>query len=182
MENKSLGLLFGAFLALLVGIVLIGTIASQSNLVTEKTNVLDETTTSLFTLGCRDAAGGGQINESLGACNITVTNSPTTWKTTDCPISNVVVGNSTWTLTESTDYNLFTTTGVIQLLNTSNLDNATFGETVLIDYTYCADDYLNASWGRSTLDLVAGFFAIALLLVAVGLFYQVMKNEGLAGL
>lgn len=188
MDQKNTVLLLGAFIALLIGIVLISTIASQSNIVTEKTSVYDETF-NLFSSACYNVTGNplGQVNGTEDAnCNLTLANVPTIqWKMDDCPLASVVVTNASGNvLTLNIDYLLFTSTGIVQMLNSTLTQGDYLGptNTTLIDYQYCADGYLNASWGRSVLDLVAGFFAIALLLISVGLFYQVMKNEGLLNL
>jgi len=189
LENKNINLLIGGFVTLLIGITLIGTIATQSNVVTDKTQIYDETF-NLFSSGCYNVTGNplGQVNGTEDSnCNFTLANVPTTqWKMDDCPLASVIVTNATGTtaLTLNTDYLLFTSTGIIQMLNSTLTQGDYLGptNTTLVDYTYCADDYLNASWGRSILNIVSGFFAIALLIISVGLFYQVLKNENLAGL
>jgi hypothetical protein len=48
-------------------------------------------------------------------------------------------------------------------------------------YTYCPDTYVNLSWGRTILNLVPGFFALMLIGIGIGLFYKVLRNEGLMG-
>ncbi len=167
-----------AFVTLILGIVLVGVIATQTIAVTAKTIVYDETT-DLEAAGC--IAGADQsVNDSLSACNITATNVPTGWKITDCPLASVSVENTTAgtysVLTEGTDYNLYASTGIVQMLNTTGTDEGDVN-TTYINYNYCGDDYMNSSWGRSVLDIVAGFFAIALLLVSVGLFYDVTRDN-----
>jgi len=179
MEQKNIALIVTGFVTLLIGILLISTVATQGNAVTEKTIVLDETKT--FTSTCLAPQGGGQINESDADCNYTVTNYPSGWKITDCPLTSVVVSNATRAFTLNTDYRVFASTGIIQMLNSTSTD-AGAANTTLVDYAYCSDGYMNQTWGRTAIDLVAGFFAIALLLVSVGLFYQVLKNEGLTGI
>ena len=51
--------------------------------------------------------------------------------------------------------------------------------TTTVSYGYCGDDYVSESWGRTAVDTTAGLFAIALLLIAVALFYAVGRNEGI---
>jgi hypothetical protein len=165
-----------AFVTLIIGVVLISTVASEALGVTTKTNIADEST-NLSTISCYT---GGEVNETLAACNITVTNNPTGWKSNDCPLTNVVVTNNTGTaLVLDTDYNLFASTGIVKMLNTTDTTLAATAGVVKIDYTYCGDDYLNLSWARTFVNLIAGFFALALMLISVGLFYNVAKANGI---
>jgi len=191
MEQKNIALLVGAFVALIVGVMLIGTIASSTNAVTEKTRASGETT-NLYSNGCWEIFSSvGQVNGTEDAnCNITVTYAPTGWRTESaesCGIGSVIVTNSSGNaLTLDTDYHVFPYSGIIQMLNTTATSSAAGGlgtlNTTIVYYDYCGTDYVNSSFGRSSVDLIAGFFAIALLIVSVGLFYQVLKNEGLTNL
>lgn len=164
MANK----LIIAFVALMLGAVLIGTIATSATDVTEKTIVTDEAVD--ITNAWINAT---TINNSY---EFTITNNPTTWKVSDCPISSVTFGNSSTDYTVTTDYTLTTTSGILVVEDTAKVREG--GNDTVIDYTYCGDDYMNVSWGRTVTELVAGFFAIALLLTAVGLFYSVAKDTG----
>lgn len=169
-----------AFVTLILGVVLVGVIATNALAVTDKTSVIDESTN--LATSCIEGVGQ-QINGTEDSdCNITVTNAPTGWKTQDCVLTSVSVENTsagTFTaLTEGTDYNLFANTGIIQMLNTTDTDGGDFN-TTYVNYDYCQDNYLNLGWGRTVTNLVAGFFAIALLLISVGLFYDVAKDTGL---
>lgn len=170
MENKNVNLLIGAFAALLIGVSLIGVIATEEQKVTSLTQVNNEL------IDITAANNGSHINPAV---TFTVANPRTEqWKleNSECDMVTRAYGNSTVTFTPTTDYT-FSTSGVITLVNTAKVVRSS--NTTYIDYDYCEDDYLNAGWNRTVLDLVLGFFAIGLLLVAVGLFYQVMKNEGL---
>lgn len=164
-----------AFVTLILGAVLIGTIATNSLDVTAKTNIDDETH-DLTSCVASHSSQGWVINESDADCNVTVTNYPTSWKVQDCPLTSVVVKNGTKTpLTVDTDYVVFDSSGVVKLKNTTATRNLTGNDTFLY-YTYCGDDYLNSGFGRSTLNMVAGFFAIALLGVSLLLFYSLAKE------
>ncbi len=178
MEQKNIQLLILAFVFLVVGSALIVSIASSTNAVVDKNTALDES---------HDISGGiigdlQEVNESNVASNITVTYAPSGWKINDCPLTNVVVENSsagTYTaLSEGTDYNLFASTGIIQMLNTTKTDGGDFN-TTYVSYTYCGDDYLNSSWGRAVITTVPGFFALALLGVSLWLFYSVFRSIGI---
>ena len=182
MESKNINYLVMAFVFLILGAALIGQVATNTNERTSKTNVYDETF-DLEALGCINATGGGMVNFTADAdCNVTLANAPSSWKTTDCPVASVVVENTTagtyTALTEGTDYDLFASTGIIHFLNTAATDAGDFN-TTYVSYNYCADEYLNSSWGRTVLNLVAGFFALALLGVVLWLFYGVFRSTGL---
>lgn len=170
--DKGFKWFVAGFVVLVLAVAFITSIASQTNSVTQKTNVVNEGAYDLSTLGCLTA--DGQVNESAAACNITVTNAPTGWKSEDCPLTSVVVGNDTTDLTVSTDYNLFASTGVIQLLNTTSTENGTIGNDVYVDYTYCGNEYLNSAWGRSVLSSNVGLFALAILVFIVGVVYLIL--------
>lgn len=160
------------FVAIIIGAVLIGTIATNGLAVTEKTTVTDE---AIDISGARMA--GASINETISASNFTVDNPPTSWKVDDCPLTSVVYGNSSTTFTLNTDYNFNTATGLLHVKNTTKLigsNNAT-----VIDYVYCQDGYLTQSWSRTITNLVAGMFALALLGAGVGIFYSIGKETGI---
>ena len=152
-----------AFVTLLIGIVLIGPVATEGNSRT-KTLVADEQ----FTIA-RNATDIDTAIEytfaTLGSTSV------------DCPVTSYTIANSTEEkeLTETTHYVLDTGTGVFTVTNTSfvfinedNLTNAT--------YTYCPIGYMNQGWGRTAIDLAPGFFAIALLLTSIALFYSVLQD------
>jgi len=178
MENKNVNYLVMAFVFLIIGVALIGSIAAQVNAKTDKTVVVEE---SHDLTGCVVPIGGDLlfgVDESAAACKITVTNAPTNWKVADCPLTSVTVGNASLDFTDGTEYNLLASSGVVQMLNVTATQ---FGyvNTTLVSYTYCGDDYINSSWGRSVLLTVPGFFALALLGVALWMFYMVFASTGL---
>lgn len=178
MESKNINYLIMAFVFLIVGVALIGSIATNVNASTDKSVAVDE---SHDISGCLAPVGGDllfTINESNSACNITVTNAPTDWKTQDCPLTSVTVGNSTLDFTLATDYEVFASSGVIRMIN-STATQFGYSNTTLVDYTYCGDDYLNSTWGRSVLTTLPGFFALALLGVALWLFYMVFRSTNI---
>lgn len=157
-----------AFVTLIVGLVFVSQIAVIGNAATGKTSVADES--HIIVKNVTD------INTTYV---YTITNYPTGWKTTDCPITSVTLSNSSGTaFTVTTDYVFTAAAGTFTLKNTSAVlltaDNLTY-----VDYIYCGDDYLNLSWGRTFINLVPGFFALTLLLVSVGLFWSVAKDYGI---
>jgi len=164
------GKLVLAFVTLLLGVVLITSIATQGLAVTDKKVISNEV--EAFT---PTAEGGINTTEVH-----TVTNAPTGWKVDDCPLTSVTIGNASDDFTLTTDYTLTASAGTFLLLNTAvvngsiGADNNTY-----VDYTYCGDDYMNIGWGRTMINLVAGFFALAILGAAIGLFYSVGKDTGI---
>lgn len=160
-----------AFVTLIIGAVLIGSIATNGLAVTDKKSVSDE---AIDISTARDA--NGDINTSV-TFTITSDNVPLSWQAADCPLSSIVYGNSSTDYTVTTDYTFATTTGVLTLVNSTAVIEG--GNSTLIDYIHCGDDYMNLSWGRTLINLIAGFFAIAILLVSVGLFYDVAKDNNI---
>lgn len=184
MDNKNVALLVGAFVSIIIGVSLLTVISSEEQAVVAKTSVFNET---LDFQVCMTENENPTINNT--GCNLTVANAPTGWKLQNddsCPLTTIVLRNGTAdTLTVTTDYVASAATGIIELKNTSAVYNGlalpSENETY-VDYLYCPDDYINASWARSVSDIIPGFFAIALLALGVGLFFAVMKNEGLTGI
>jgi hypothetical protein len=172
-KGATIGLLIMIFIGVIVGIALFSASADQVAIGTTKATATDETTN--LTTSCYTA--GGLVNESNANCNITVTNAPTGWKVTDCPLESVVVTNATGTaLTLSTDYNLFASTGVVQMLNTAATNTTNLGENVLIDYSYCRDGYNKDSSSRTILNIILIFLAIAIMAIVIPGFRDVVDN------
>ncbi len=165
-----------AFVTLIIGIVLIAPLATQGNLATDKLVISDE----VVSVATAKLTGITSLNVSIDLGPIA--NVPTSWKTEDCPLTSITVSNASGTaLTVTTDYTLSTTTGVLNILNTTATVAAFTGSNdSLIDYTYCGDDYVNLSWGRTAISTTMGFFGLALFLTSLALFYSVWKDSGLA--
>ena len=165
-----------AFVTLIIGIMLIAPLATQSNIVTEKTVITDE----VVSVATAQEPVFFYMNVSTDVGP--VANVPSSWKIEDCPLTSITVTNLTGTsLTVTTDYTLSATTGVLNILNTTATVNGFTGSnSSIINYTYCGDDYVNLSWGRTVLDSTIGFFGLALLLTSLALFYSIWKESGLA--
>lgn len=174
MENKNVMLLVTAFASLIIGISLIGVVATQSNLVTDKTIVVNE---EHDLSACQNPIGGDLLFDPTD-CSFLVTNYPSGWKSTDCPLTSVTLGNGTLDFTVTTDYTVTGATGNVSIVNSSSTQYG-YSNTTYVGYTYCSDDYVNSSWGRTATKTSVGLFAIALLLVSVGLFYAVGRNTGI---
>ena len=179
-HNGVTGILIAAFVLVIIGVSLIGVIANQANLAISKTRVTEA-------IAVPRNATTYTVNVSK---DIAMANPPTSWKVADCPISGVLVWNTTIAgasdtlLGLTTDYTIDATAGTITFVNSTLMGtNATYGKVynnlTNVRYDYCPDTYLNSSWGRVVLPLVGGFFALALLGIGVGLFYKVGRLTGL---
>jgi hypothetical protein len=159
-----------AFVTIIVGLMLLGQIATSTNGITSKSGAVLESHSLTAT----------SDSDSINTTAIyTVTYPPTGWETTDCPLTSFSIKNSSGNaLTLTTDYTVTLTAGTYLLKNTTatkGLLNAP-GNNSYVGYSYCGDSYMNSEWGRGVLTLVPGFFAIALMLVGVALFYSVYKD------
>lgn len=177
-DNKTTKTLITFAVLFILGAVLIAVIADQTLINTEKDSVADET----YNLSSRGCYVSETVNTSDSDCNITVTYAPTGWEQedTDCYLSGVVLTNSTGTvLTADTDYKVFSSTGIIQMLNTTSTTATALGGggITLVDYSYCGDGYLADSWGRSVLNVNVGLFAVVLLIGAAALVYYLFGKD-----
>ena len=178
MEQKNINFLILAFVFLIVGSALIVSIATQTNAVVDKETIAGEP------LSLEATRISDTVLSYDPAVELTIAIPPVGWEQTDCPITNFVLYNQTGTETEiTTDYLFTPSTGILTIVNSTiwfvdgssiQVENDT-----TVDYTYCDDDYLNSSWGRAVLTTVPGFFALALLGVALWLFYNVFSSVGL---
>ncbi len=174
MEKSNVTKIIIGFFMLIVGIVLISAVANGSDLVTGKVEVENEA----IDLSAARTQDGASIN--ITTSNYTIANVPISWKVTDCPPDAVTYGNTTEDWISGTDYEFYASTGTLQILNTSTTAvDAIGGNSTLLGYQYCPDAYINIAWGRSVINLVAGFFALAIMGVGLGLFYSVAKDAGL---
>jgi len=171
MDSILQKLLFG-FVTLIVGVMLVGVVADNVGTV----NSLSSKTDS-FTI-VRDPG----LNDINTTYLYTVSAPPTGWKLdySDCAISNFVYKNQSGaTQTVNTAYTIVSTTaGTFTLKNVTTLTDATSNATTAT-YNYCGDTYLPQSWQRNIISLIAGFFALALLIVAVAIFYGIAKDTGI---
>lgn len=182
MENNSIQKLILGFLVLIVGISLIGSVATNTNAVTVFTGVASE---SLDIAGSRLGTGACPMSIN-NTYPLYVANLPTGWKASgECPVTSFSMVNQTSVAaTVTTDYIFYGDNGSLYLENTTRWvgdDCAASANTTTLTYNYCSDDYVNLPWGRQILDLISGFFALALLGAGVGLFYSVAKDAGLIG-
>ena len=164
---------------IIVSLALIVAVANGSDAVTGKINVVSEV---VDISDARNESGTTfDLNYSVDII-INSDNIPTGWKLTDCPISTFSMTNlSGYDMISGTDYDFVSTTGVLNFLNTATSNNSGMSNTTYASYDYCQDGYLNIAWGRSIMNLIAGFFALAILGLGLGLFYSVAKDAGIIG-
>jgi hypothetical protein len=173
-KDKTVTVLISSFVLVILALAFISTISTSTNQATTKSNAVDEAY-NLTGVGCYSA---GQVNESKTQCAITVANAPTGWEQADCPLTSVVVTNTTGTaLTLTTDYTVSTSTGVITLKNTTATNLTRMGNNVLFDYTYCGTGYVDSSWGRSVLGTNVGILGIAVLAVVIAAVYLLLGKR-----
>lgn len=174
MEGKNLGITIAAFVMIIIGVSLIGVVATQEQLVTEKSTVAAET----VSLKTNNPTTGINVTAVY-----TVAKAPTGWQVTDCPLTNFAIKNNTGAaLTLTTDYSVNLTQGIFQLKQTTAVNTSSAMNTTglaYVDYYYCGEGYMTEGWQRTVLDLVPGFFALALLGVGIALLYGVLKSEGI---
>jgi len=157
------------FVLIILGVILVGVIASQILLKTDFTAIANEAEACIVDSGS-DSPNITEVH--------TVTNYPSGWKLTDCPISSVSIKNASGgtALTDDTDYTLTESNGTWVFINTTTTqglvgaDNNTY-----TDYKYCGDDYLNSQWGRNMLLLTPGLFTIMILVAIIALLYTFIR-------
>jgi hypothetical protein len=171
--NKKGQMNFGAiimvFVAVIVTLSLFPTIVNTQNIATQKQSVAGEQFnlgTSCYGFNVSGTSNSWEVNESNSACNLTVANwySSGDWRTLDsqCYLGSVVVANTTGTtLTSGTDYNLYSSTGIIQMLNTAETSNETLQNNLTsISYNYCGEGYNPDSGSRGVANLWSLFAAL----------------------
>ena len=176
-NNNIASKLILGFLVLIVGISLISTIASNGLAVTEKTLVYNE---ALDIANARLNSGvcSMSINDTYP---FIIVNPPTGWQASECAVTSFSMINQTDVLAViTTDYIFYGNNGSLYLKNTTKFNDCaiTVNDTEL-SYTYCGDDYLNIAWGRAIINLISGFFALALLGVSAGIFYSVARDANI---
>ena len=176
MDKNSLLVLISAFVLIIIGTSLIDPVSTEEQLRTQTIRVVNETIDITAARGVTAADGG--VQETV---NLTITNAPTGWKQQDCVITGFVYRNqSGGTMTLATHYYFSTFDGKLQLISQAdiNASDITNANITAGDYSYCSDGYLKSTWARTVMNLVPGFFALALLGAGLLLFFYVAKKEG----
>jgi hypothetical protein len=163
-----------AFITLIIGLVLVGQVATVGQGVTSTKSITGETQAL--------ATNGTDLNTTgMTGATYTIVNYPTSWKVLDCPITSFSIKNSSGSaLVADTDYTFTASSGQFVLLRTDLTKATLYPSNVSYQsYVYCGDDYLDVSWGRTVLNLTPGFFALALLIFSVGMFYSLARDAGI---
>jgi hypothetical protein len=180
MNTSAIGKLMAAFVALMIGIVLIGQIATTGNGVT----TLQPGTEVVSLADAR--VGLGWINNSISFSpaflNATQTES---WRSSisGCDVATIgslvtVTNASGSLLVRNTDY-IINATGDITFENTLAVNNSNSNTTTLA-YTTCPSGYVYG-WAATMLNLVYGLFALGALGISIALFYSIAKDYGMIG-
>ena len=177
------GKLIAAFVMLIIGVVLISTLSTQT---IASTALVGSGTESFSVAPARVVQDGYNINDTKVFASKNVIAHPAADSAvrngeTSCAISSIVMKNASGAvMTANTDYVWNTDgggngPGNLTLKNTGAL-NTTVLNTTTISYSYCGENYMTSSWGRTAMDITIGLLAIALFLGAVGFFYSVAKD------
>jgi len=170
--EKGMNLLLGAFITLILGIVLLSVYADMS---AANTNQVTNTQTNI--LVARDK-GSEHVNTTKVHTLDTATNTLNNWRVdySDCIPATIVVKNSSGALaTVTTDYTYTATTGAILFKDTVTM-NGTGSNATTISYAHCPDGYLPQSWSRSLANIAVGLFALLCLAAAVGFMLMALKE------
>ena len=165
-----------AFVTLILGLSFVVTIADTGDNVTSKLVSSPQTFTILYLDGVNvnttaryyptvatQAITG--IQQDIDGCTVS-----------DVMTSSAIANASGTALTLTTDY-VANSAGYLTFQNTTAVRGTT--NTTVGTFTYCGNDYLAQGWTRSIINLIPGFFALALLVFSVGMFYSVAKDAGL---
>jgi len=160
------GKVISAFFLLILGIALLTTVSSEAN---TRTSTATTSENVDYTL----AFDGEDINTSYVLGPLTTLGDTNA----DCPLTSVALANSSGTAyTVTTDYVFDANVGTFTLKNTEAV-NLTADNITAVTYTYCPTGYMALSWGRTGINIVPGFFALALMAIAIGLFWSVYRDS-----
>lgn len=176
MEKNSpvIGIIISVFIAILLGVVMLSISADQVNDITGLVSNTDSAAVMTF-------VAAGTINE---VTEYTVTNAPTGWKVQSasdggCALTNFVLSNASGTaLTLTTDYIVDLQYGTYTMVNTTATADLGATNTTIASYTNCPDGY-QTSFGGTVLNMVPGFFALAILVSVAFLIFWILRREGI---
>jgi hypothetical protein len=186
--NNVLPLLITTFVVLLIGLVVVQIVAE---------NVLDRTTKDLYTqnidfTAARDAGDAAVIVETTKFMSPNWTGSgfystSGRWKldSSECLLGSAngfaMKNSSGFVLTSGDDYVVVdetaTTRGYFTLKNTDNINGTRPNSTTLV-YSGCQSGYITTGWARTMLNLVPGFFAIAIFAAGLLIVFFILREQG----
>jgi len=170
MEKNTplVGIMISVFIAVLLGVVMLSISSDQVNDITGLQYATDAEVTHTV-----------NTSAAVATATATVTQAPTGWKANgECALTDFVLTNSSGTaLTLTTDYAVDLDAGTYTLVNSTAVlaleDNKT-----IASYTYCPDGY-QTGFGGASLNLVPGFFALAILVSVAFLIFWILRREGI---
>ena len=184
---KSMPILIAAFVAVIVGVMLIGSIATETYGKTGRGSYVADESLNLST-SYNGASGfmNQTIMRTLANKGVQCYNGDGKWVS-----GSVYITNSSGTVLTSGNYTVDYSNQTIVFKNTSTTDPVSYavivgapffkGNITLIDYAYYPSDYMCEGWQRTVLNMVPGFFGIAILAIGIGMFYKVAQEEGIIG-
>jgi hypothetical protein len=164
--------LLGAFLVIMLGVILLGVYSNLSSEHTSKVNTAQTVSMANARLA------GGAINTTYP---FTITNGYNTWRSdyaSDCLTSALVsYGNASTAFTDTTDYIYNSNNGTLYLKNTAEVNGTAGGSTntTTAVYTYCPDGYIT-SWGNTVQKVSVGLFVLLILGAAISFLYIALKE------
>jgi hypothetical protein len=166
-----------AFVTLIVGLVLVAQVATVGYAITSYTATTQ--TSSMASARLAD----GSINESVYFYPTHFIEAASGWRadtagcsSTDISTSVRITNSSGSAFVDGVD-TIINTAGSYTLVNTAKV-NGTSNNVTLVSLNYCPDGYISG-WGGTVLNLVPGFFALALLVFSVGMFYSLARDAGI---
>ena len=188
MEKSSVGIIIAFALAILVGVIFIQIIASETALKSQLYMVTDSfrlvrippgglyntsngiNTTYTYTLSTVNDAWRQDITECAKKAIVDPSGSPAT--------GNLWIYNSSGNiLANGADYVVVSGVNSITFKNVENVNGT--ANTATAVYKTCPTEYVNG-WGKTVFQLVPGFFALAILIGGAFIIFYVLKNEGIS--
>lgn len=188
MEKSSVGIIIAFAVAILVGVIFIQIIASETALKSQLYTVTDSftlvrippgglyntsngiNTTYTYTLSKVNDAWRQDITECAKKAIVDPSGSPAT--------GNLWIYNSSGDiLANGADYVVVSGVNSITFKNVENVNGT--ANTATAVYKTCPTEYVNG-WGKTVFQLVPGFFALAILIGGAFIIFYVLKNEGIS--
>lgn len=184
MENKTIGILIGTAIAILMGVILIQVIAEQTAVkvqLVQQTDVIGlvkigSTQANNYTTTYQLTALDDSWRQDISECS----------KSTLATGSNIIIYNSTGAEMmdngacgaspgDANDYYIVEGQSTLKICNNPDTNGST---TMTVKYNTCPTEYV-AGWGQTILKMVPGFFALAILIGSAFVIFFVLKNEGI---
>lgn len=169
MENDNITKLIIGFLSIILAIVMISAVADMTTRMYESQPI---TNTTVDWTDARILADLPSVNESV-TFNVTLGGVMTD---ASCDLYNGTA------LTKDADFQINTGGETMSMLNTTltHIGDLAVNQS-LCNITYQHTTYLDSGFNRIGVQFIVGFFALALLGIAIGLFYSILKDKGIIG-